>query len=153
MLGIRCQVSESCLFCRIASGELTVEKAIETEKTIGVLNTLEPFARGHVVFFPKQHAVTIRHLPDDYLADMLPAIMRVATALGLENYNILSNNGAVAGQTVFHAHFHLIPKWSEEEGLVYRREPKQGLDHSEMRERLRRANLAGHKPGRLDGGG
>ena len=66
----------------------------------------------------------------------VPGYREVAARIGAENYNLLQNNGPLAGQTVFHAHFHLIPKWSEDEGLVYRREPKHGLDHGEMAQRL-----------------
>ncbi len=131
------------MFCRIASGELRVEKAIETEKTIGVLNVFEPFSRGHVFFFPKQHAGSFHELPDEYLADVLPAIKRVVQALGIGDYNILQNNGVIAGQTVFHAHFHLIPKWSETEGLRYEREHRRDVDQRQIAEKLRRNLRAG----------
>jgi histidine triad (HIT) family protein len=71
------------------------------------------------------------------LGQMLAAIREVAAKTGAENFNVLSNIGSLAGQTVFHAHMHMIPKWSDEEGLVYRREPAAGLHHGEVGERLR----------------
>lgn len=127
----------SCLFCRIASGELKVEPLIETERVIGLLNTMEPFSRGHCVFFPRAHAPALHEIDPDDLRDLVTTVQRVAQALGADNYNLLQNNGSLAGQTVFHAHFHLIPKWSEDEGLVYRREPRHGLDQSEIARRLK----------------
>ena len=130
---------EQCLFCRIVAGEPAIEPVIETEHTLAVLNTREPMSRGHVVFFPRQHAVKVHELPDECLADMIAAVKRVALALELVDYNILSNNGAIAGQTVFHAHFHLIPKWSEIEGLRYERRERPEVDQREMRDKLRRA--------------
>ena len=48
---------------------------------------------------------------------MLVLVKRVAVALGMPPYNVLVNTGSLAGQTVFHAHMHLIPKWSDEDGL------------------------------------
>ena len=133
---------ESCLFCRIASGELKVEPLIETDRVIGLLNTMEPFSRGHCVFFPKAHAPALHEMDEEDLRELVTTAQRVAKALGADNYNLLQNNGALAGQTVFHAHFHLIPKWSEDEGLVYRRQPLHGLDQEEISRRLKDA-LAG----------
>jgi len=130
---------EQCLFCRIVAGELSVEPLLATEHTLAVLNTLEPMSRGHVVFFPKRHAVKVHELPDECLADLMAAVKRVAHALEVEDYNILSNNGAIAGQTVFHAHFHLIPKWSEDEGLRYDRTKRPELDQREIERKLREA--------------
>lgn len=130
---------ESCLFCRIASGELRVEPLIKTERVIGLLNTMEPFSRGHCVFFPKTHTPALHEMDAEDLREVVTTVQRVAKALGADNYNLLQNNGALAGQTVFHAHFHLIPKWSEDEGLVYRRQPLHGLDQSEITRRLKDA--------------
>ena len=128
--------SPACLFCRVAAGELPVQLVADTPRIIGVLNTLEPFSRGHCVFFPRHHATNLLEMEDEDLREILLAVRDVAAKIGAENYNLLQNNGAFAGQTVFHAHLHLIPKWSEDEGLVYRREPKHGLDHGEMAARL-----------------
>jgi len=127
---------EACILCRVASGEVSVPLVADTPRIIGVLNTLEPFSRGHCVFFPRKHVTNMLEMEDGDLAEMLVAVRDVAAKVGAENFNVLSNVGALAGQTVFHAHMHLIPKLSEDEGLVYRREPRQGLEHGEIGERI-----------------
>jgi histidine triad (HIT) family protein len=106
-----------CLLCKIVRGERHAEKLIETDAIIGVMNTLEPLASGHCVFFAKQHTPHFHDMDEHALAEILLCIRRVARAMALENYNILQNNGALAGQTVFHAHMHLIPKWTHTDGL------------------------------------
>lgn len=127
---------DDCILCRIAAGDIAVQLVADSPRIIGVLNTLEPFSRGHCVFFPRKHATNLLEMEDGDLTEMLIAVRDVAAKVGAENFNVLSNVGALAGQTVFHAHMHLIPKWSEDEGLVYRREPLHGLEHGEVGERI-----------------
>lgn len=69
---------------------------------------------------PKYHAAKLHELPDEYLSDVLPIAKKIAVAQGIENYNILQNNGRIAHQMVDHVHFHVIPKPSDSdnEGLV-----------------------------------
>ncbi|THH18264.1 hypothetical protein EW146_g2684 [Bondarzewia mesenterica] len=66
----------------------------------------------------KDHARTIGDLPDEYLRDIGPVVKKVALSTGIEQYNVLQNNGKMAFQHVDHVHFHVIPKPNEEEGLV-----------------------------------
>ena len=127
---------EDCILCRVVSGEVSAPLVADHPRIMGVLNTLEPFSRGHCVFFPRRHATNLLEMEDGDLAEMLVAVRDVAAKIDVENFNVLSKVGALAGQTVFHAHMHLIPKWSEDEGLVYRREPAHGLEHGEIGERV-----------------
>jgi histidine triad (HIT) family protein len=127
---------EDCVLCRVVSGQVSAPPVADTPRIMGVLNTLEPFSRGHCVFFPRKHATNLLEMEDGDLAELLIAIRDVAAKVGADNFNVLSNIGALAGQTVFHAHMHLIPKWSEDEGLVYRREPRHGLEHGGIGERV-----------------
>ncbi|MBI1818597.1 MAG: HIT family protein [Deltaproteobacteria bacterium] len=130
--------SPDCLLCKIAAGQLRARVVVETANIIGVMNDAEPFARGHVVFFAKRHASRLTDMHDEDLGEILVVIKRVAAAMQVDDYNVLQNNGALAGQTVFHAHVHLIPKWSEREGLVYQREPQRDVDHDDVYRRLRK---------------
>ena len=131
------QSPADCLLCRIVRGELAVERIVETGYVIGFMNEAEALSRGHCVFFPKHHASSLHEADEAALAEILVLVKRVARALGLGTYNVLQNNGALAGQTVFHAHVHLIPKWSESEGLVYERSRGRHMDQKEMAERIR----------------
>lgn len=130
-----------CLLCQIVRGELAVERIVETDHVMGFMNQMEALSRGHCVFFPKHHAPSLHEADDAALAEILVLLKKVARALGVETYNVLQNNGAIAGQTVFHAHVHLIPKWSEKEGLVCERGRGRHVDQKEMAERIR-AGLA-----------
>ena len=130
-----------CLLCRIVRGELAVERIVETDHVIGFMNEGEALSQGHCVFFPKHHAPSLHEADEAALAEILVLVKRVVRALGVRTYNVLQNNGAIAGQTVFHAHVHLIPKWSESEGLVYERGRGRRMDQKEMAERIR-AGLA-----------
>ncbi|MBI2155030.1 MAG: HIT domain-containing protein [Candidatus Rokubacteria bacterium] len=126
-----------CLLCRILRGELTVERIVETDHVIGFMNEGEALSRGHCVFFPKRHAPSLHEADDAALAEILVLVKKVARALGVGTYNVLQNNGSIAGQTVFHAHVHLIPKWSESEGLIYERGRGRHMDQKEMAARIR----------------
>ena len=130
---------EACILCRAAAGELPARVFVETELALGLLNDLEPFSCGHAVFIPRRHAVRLDQLHDAELAALVQLAARSARALGLETYNLLQNNGALAGQTVFHAHLHLVPKWSESEGLRYERPSKRPLDHGDAFAKLKQA--------------
>ena len=131
-----------CLLCQVVRGERHAEKIIETDHILGVMSTLKPLASGHCVFFAKQHAPNFHDMEESTVTEILLCIRRVLRAMGLENYNILQNNGALAGQTIFHAHVHLIPKWTETDGLRYGGELHKALDQGavahQVRERLGR---------------
>jgi diadenosine tetraphosphate (Ap4A) HIT family hydrolase len=108
-----------CLFCKIIRGEIPSYKLVETELSFSFLD-IGPLSKGHALVIPKYHAAKMHELPDEYLADAMPVAKKIALAQGVENYNILQNNGRIAHQVVDHVHFHVIPKPSEsdKEGLV-----------------------------------
>ncbi|KAL4080596.1 HIT-like domain-containing protein [Scleroderma citrinum] len=109
----------SCIFCKIIKGDIPSFKLIETELSYSFLD-IGPLSKGHALIIPKDHTEKMHELSDEYLADAMPIAKRIAAAQGLENYNILQNNGRIAHQEVLHVHFHVIPKpsASDDAGLV-----------------------------------
>ncbi|KAF8424787.1 HIT-like protein [Boletus edulis BED1] len=107
----------TCIFCKIIKGEIPSFKLIETVHSYAFLD-IGPVSKGHALVIPKDHTVKMHELPDEYLADALPIAKKIALAQGLENYNILQNNGRIAHQQVDHVHFHVVPKPNATEGLV-----------------------------------
>ncbi|KAI6163287.1 HIT-like protein [Pisolithus thermaeus] len=109
----------SCHVHRHSPGDIPSFRLVETDLSYSFLD-IGPLSKGHALIIPKDHAAKLHELPDEYLADAMPIAKRIASAQGLENYNILQNNGRIAHQEVDHVHFHVIPKpsSSDEEGLV-----------------------------------
>ncbi|KAG8214912.1 HIT-like domain-containing protein [Butyriboletus roseoflavus] len=103
------------------TGDIPSFKLVETGLSYAFLD-IGPLSQGHALIIPKDHTVKMHELPDEYLADALPIAKKIALAQGLENYNIIQNNGRLAHQEVDHVHFHVIPKPNETEGIVFRPE-------------------------------
>ncbi|KAI9566225.1 HIT-like protein [Boletus coccyginus] len=124
----------SCIFCKIIKGDIPSFKLAETGLSYAFLD-IGPISKGHALVIPKDHTVKMHELPDEYLADALPIAKKIALAQGLENYNILQNNGRIAHQQVDHVHFHVIPKPNETEGLVLGTEswPAQNLSMDDLK--------------------
>ena len=121
----------NCVACKAFDAGISPfgsQKIVETNNIIGILVTNEAASRGHCIFLPKTHAEKMHQVEDQVLSEIIQTIKRVAKAMNLDNYNVLQNNGDLAFQTLFHVHFHLIPKNSEEDGLRYLR------DKNELRE-------------------
>lgn len=104
------------LFEKIAAGEIPSYKVYEDE-TIYAFLDINPASRGHTLIIPKKHWRFVHELPDEVAASIgrvLPRIARaVIKAVGAGAYNIICNNGALAGQLIGHVHFHIIPKFAE----------------------------------------
>ncbi|HOZ36540.1 MAG TPA: HIT family protein [bacterium] len=103
-----------CIFCKIINGEIPADKVYEDEKIIAFLD-ISPINKGHVLVVPKEHFENLLETPDE----LISKIMIIAKRLGLaikkatdaEGINIGINNGAGAGQVVFHTHIHVIPRF------------------------------------------
>jgi histidine triad (HIT) family protein len=105
-------MSADCLFCRIVAGEIPATVVHETATTLA-FRDINPQAPTHVVLVPRQHepdAAALAKAAPDVLADLFAAAGEVADAEGVADngYRLLFNTGADAGQTVFHAHLHLL---------------------------------------------
>lgn len=111
-----------CIFCRIIAGEIPSEKVLETPDALAFLDA-SPLADGHTLLVPRRHYVTLAEIPSDEFCRIVESLPRLAVAImaatGAEGYNVLQNNGRVAGQVVDHVHFHLIPR-AAGDGLGYR---------------------------------
>ena len=105
---------ENCIFCKIANGEIPSATLYEDEDFRVILD-LGPASKGHALILPKEHAANIYELPDELAAKALVLAKKMAARLseGLkcDGFNIVQNNGEAAGQTVFHFHMHLIPRY------------------------------------------
>lgn len=107
----------SCIFCKIIDGQIPCFKVHEDEKTLAFMD-INPVARGHALIIPKYHTPNIYEAPAEWLAPVMATVGRVSRAVRDEvtpdGMNILQANGQGALQSVFHIHFHVIPRFSDD---------------------------------------
>ena len=99
-----------CLFCKIAAGEIPSQKVYEDAQMLA-FRDIEPKAPVHVLLIPKAHLDGVRALTADnaaVVAHIFAKIPEIAASLGVTDYRVVTNNGAAAGQSVQHLHFHLL---------------------------------------------
>ena len=110
-----------CIFCKIANGEIPSATLYEDEDFRVILD-LGPASKGHALILPKAHAANIYEISDDMAAKAMILAKKMATkmteALKCDGFNIVQNNGEPAGQTVFHFHMHVIPRYAGGEDMV-----------------------------------
>lgn len=105
---------DDCIFCKIANGEIPSTTLYEDDMFRVILD-LGPAAKGHGLILPKEHFDNLYELGDEYASKVMPLARKMAAAmtkaLGADGFNLVQNNGEEAGQTVFHFHLHLIPRY------------------------------------------
>ena len=113
-----------CIFCKIANGEIPSNTLYEDD-SFRVILDLGPATKGHALVMPKAHAANIYEISDDMAAKAMILAKKMATkmteALKCDGFNIVQNNGEPAGQTVFHFHMHLIPRYEGDQvGITWK---------------------------------
>ncbi len=105
------------LFLKIIAGEIPCDKVYEDEETFAFLD-INPTTKGHTLVVPKKYSRNLFTLNEGEFGRLMQTAHKVAHALqkvtGAEGINIIMNNEAAAGQIVFHAHVHVIPRWMED---------------------------------------
>lgn len=106
----------NCIFCKLANGEIPTNAIYEDEEFKVILDAA-PATKGHALILPKEHYANIYEIDPEVLAKAVKVgqkvIKHATPILGCDGYNLLQNNGEVAGQTVFHFHMHLIPRYKD----------------------------------------
>lgn len=106
---------DDCIFCRIIAGTIPASTVYEDERTSAFLD-IRPNNKGHVLVVPKTHHADVHTIPENDLCAVARTGKRIADvlrkAVGAEGVNLIMNNGAAAGQIVFHAHLHVIPRFA-----------------------------------------
>ena len=113
-----------CLFCKIVAGEIPSHTVYEDENSLAFLDIL-PASRGHTLVIPKTHASGLVEITPESLATTVQAAQLVARLLrkhlGPDGINMIQNDGAAAGQEIFHYHLHLLPRWAGDGASLHRR--------------------------------
>ena len=115
---------DDCIFCKLANGEIPTN-ALYEDDIVKVIFDANPAAKGHVLILPKEHFDNIYELDDDTAAHVFKVAAKISKAykkaLDFDGLNIVQNNGEVAGQTVFHFHMHLIPRYEGDQvGITWK---------------------------------
>ncbi|MBI1322912.1 HIT domain-containing protein [bacterium] len=114
---MRTQSMDHCLFCKIIENRIPSRRVYQDDVCIAFLD-INPVNRGHVLIVPRLHHEDLTSLPPEvaaHVASKLPALCAaVVRATGAEGFNVIVNNGKVAGQTIFHGHWHIIPRFHDD---------------------------------------
>lgn len=106
---------ENCIFCNIIKGSIPGHVIYENEEVLVFLD-ISQTTKGHTLVIPKNHQTDIFHMTEEQMISVFAVVPKIAkglkAAFGSEGLNLVNNNGAVAGQTVFHYHVHLIPRYA-----------------------------------------
>lgn len=105
---------EDCIFCKLSNGDIPTN-ALYEDGIVKVIFDLNPASKGHVLVIPKNHFDDIYAMDEATAAHVFQVAVKVAKAmkeaLCCDGLNIVQNNGEIAGQTVFHFHMHIIPRY------------------------------------------
>lgn len=134
---------KECIFCKITAGEIPSNTIYEDEEFKVILD-LSPAAKGHALILPKEHYADIYDIDEDVAAKAMKLAKKLAVhmtdALKCDGFNLLQNNHEVAGQTVFHFHMHLIPRYKNAKNndiLMWSHETFSSEEMAEIRDLLK----------------
>lgn len=106
-----------CIFCKIAAGEIPSATLYEDDDFRVILD-LGPASKGHALIIPKEHYRNLYDIDEELASKAIvlakKMVKKMTDVLGCDGYNIVQNNEEAAGQTVFHFHMHLIPRYKDD---------------------------------------
>lgn len=104
----------NCIFCKLAAGQIPTKTLYENDDFRVILD-LNPASKGHALIIPKEHFRNLYDLDEELAAKAMilakRMVLKLTDILGCTGYNVVQNNEEAAGQTVFHFHMHLIPRY------------------------------------------
>lgn len=111
---------DDCIFCKIVKGEIPSAKVFENEHVLAFLD-ISQVTKGHTLVIPKTHKENLFELTPELAKNIFEVVPSIANALKNEynpiGLNTVNNNGEHAGQSVFHFHLHLIPRYGKGDGF------------------------------------
>ena len=132
----------NCIFCKIANGEIPSSTLYEDDM-VRVILDISPATKGHALILPKEHYTNLYEISDEMASHAIKVAKKMAKKmqeeLGGEGLNVLQNNGELAGQTVFHYHMHLIPRYQEDK--INMKWENGELSESEKEELVKKLSL------------
>ncbi|GAA0300836.1 histidine triad (HIT) family protein [Gracilibacillus halotolerans] len=112
--------AHDCIFCKIINGEIPSAKVYEDEEVFAFLD-ISQVTKGHTLIIPKKHVENIYETTEEVASNLFARVPKIANAIKKAynpvGINILNNNGTAAGQSVFHIHIHLIPRYDGTDGF------------------------------------
>ena len=133
---------KDCIFCKIIKGEISAHKVYENEHAVAFLD-INPVHDGHTLVVPKKHFEDFVHIPKQELQGLAEAVQQVAKAVResvkADGINIGLNIGRAAGQLVFHAHFHVIPRYADDGLKHWKRVSEKQPEFNKVAEKIRQA--------------
>lgn len=125
----------NCIFCKLANGEIPTNTLYEDDDFKVILD-LSPASKGHALILPKNHFRNMYDIDDEVLAKAMmlaKKMVKVMTKeLNADGFNIMQNNEEIAGQTVFHFHIHLIPRYKNDDAIKFWK--PMVMDENELKE-------------------
>jgi histidine triad (HIT) family protein len=99
---------DSCIFCKIAAGQIPTPFVYEDDEAVA-FRDIQPQAPVHLLVVPRRHVASLNEAQDErFLGGLLAAARKAAASAGIDQYRIVVNTGAQAGQSVFHLHLHVL---------------------------------------------
>ncbi|HEM4129641.1 TPA: HIT family protein [Streptococcus suis] len=109
-----------CIFCKIVAGEIPASKVYEDDQVLAFLDITQ-VTKGHTLVIPKKHYRNVLDMDAEAAGQLFTAVPAIARhlkeKLGASGLNIVNNNEEAAGQTIFHTHIHLLPRFDQNDGL------------------------------------
>lgn len=111
---------DDCLFCKIVAGEIPAAKVYEDEHVLAFMD-ISQVTTGHTLIIPKEHTQDIYDTSSEVASKLFAQVPKIANAIkkayNPAGLNLLNNNEVAAGQSVFHTHIHLIPRYGNDDGF------------------------------------
>jgi histidine triad (HIT) family protein len=128
-----------CIFCKIIKGEILSAKVYEDEHSFAFLD-IKPVNPGHVLLVPKKHFPNLYEMPNETLVQLAPTMKKLAIAIkkavSADGINIGMNNDPAAGQLVFHAHIHIMPRFKNDGHEHWHGKPYGGDEISSIAQKI-----------------
>lgn len=129
-----------CIFCDIIAGKIPSSKVYEDDDVLAILDVSQ-VTYGHTLVMPKKHCANILEADEDTIVKCSKVISRLSKQIvkntGAVGCNVLNNCGEVAGQTVPHLHFHIIPRYSEQDCVSFEFKESEKQDLNEVLEKVK----------------
>lgn len=134
-------INDECIFCKLANGKIPTNSIYEDEN-FNVIMDVNPASKGHCIILPKTHAENLMEFPEEYCEKIMSVAKKCSKVLmevlHCDGINVLQNNGEAAGQTVFHLHVHLIPRYEGDQVHIKWAEHSETFDIEKLAVEIRK---------------